>query len=217
MLSEATRFATFCNGRTRHLTRSEAHLPLGLVRPNVQRQRGDPMFGFGVGMAASLAVMRQVRAPRCRVERSNSCKRGSPVSGRLRAGYWATADRVESHSVSDEVYPVTQLWNSLLGLIVLPQERDVDRIPATRMSERWAVGWPRITVAGREHRTLRHLVRDLRNAVSHFNVEFEAGRDQEIHSVLVWVSVLDSDGRPKPTERGWQGRMTVEDLRQLAE
>lgn len=124
---------------------------------------------------------------------------------------------VESHSTSDEVYPVTQLWNSLLGLIVLPRERDVERIPATRMNELWAVGWPRITVAGQEHRTLRHLVRDLRNAVSHFNVKFEADRDREIRSVLVWVSALDSDGRPNPAERGWEGRMTVEDLRRLAE
>jgi hypothetical protein len=55
-LSGATGFATFCNGGTRPLMRSEAHFPLDLVRPNVQRQRGGPMFGFGVGMAASSAT-----------------------------------------------------------------------------------------------------------------------------------------------------------------
>ena len=40
----------------------------------------------------------------------------------------------------DGVYPVTQLWNSLLGLIVLPREVDLERIPRTGMSELWSEG-----------------------------------------------------------------------------
>lgn len=29
----------------------------------------------------------------------------------------------------EDVYPVTQLWNSLLGLVVLPRELDVNSLP----------------------------------------------------------------------------------------
>lgn len=117
---------------------------------------------------------------------------------------------------NEAVYPVTQLWNSLLGLIVLPRERDVGCIPETRMAELWAAGWPLITVAGREHQTLRQLVRDLRNAITHFNVDFRAGSDREIEAVTVWVSELDADGRARLGERRWEGRMSIEDLRRLA-
>lgn len=44
------------------------------------------------------------------------------------------------------VYPVTQLWNSLLGLVVLPREREFESIERTPMVELWAQGWPRLKV-----------------------------------------------------------------------
>ena len=69
----------------------------------------------------------------------------------------------------DDVYPVTQLWNSLLGLIVLPREGDLDRIPADSMTDLWLRGWPRITVTIGADRTetLPGLVNALRNAIAH--------------------------------------------------
>ena len=46
----------------------------------------------------------------------------------------------------DGLYDVTQLWNSLLGLIVLPLETDKKRgengIPATPMTVLKRDGWP---------------------------------------------------------------------------
>jgi hypothetical protein len=112
------------------------------------------------------------------------------------------------------VFPVTQLWNSLLGLIVLPRERDMGRIPSTPMTQLWSQGWPRLTTAGTEHGTLHDFVTGLRNAVAHFNVEFIAGSDLEITSVKVWNQKY-SRGRPTPDKR-WEGRITVEELDRLA-
>lgn len=127
-------------------------------------------------------------------------------------------DRVQAQASSGDegVYPVTQLWNSLLGLIVLPRERDLRRIPRIPMTELWSQGWPRLTAHGPEHRSLRDLVNDLRRAVAHFNVEFTAGSDREITSVTMWTQDSDSGGRPVPGSRRWEGRITVEELDRLA-
>jgi hypothetical protein len=142
------------------------------------------------------------------------------------------------------LFDVTQLWNSLLGLIVLPQERNdhgggIQHIPPTPMTELWSQDppWPHITETefAPDHESLRDLVRDLRNAVAHFNVDFKTGPDNnpddEITSVTVWTQgrprekVPDYPGRPakdplgRPVKTGnyyWQGQMNVKDLELLA-
>ncbi len=128
-------------------------------------------------------------------------------------------DHVQTQALSGDegVYPVTQLWNSLLGLIVLPRERDLSRIPRIPMTELWSEGWPRLTTtAGREHRTLHDLVSDLRRAVAHFNVEFRAGSDREITSVTMWTQDSGPNGRPILGSRRWEGQVSVEELDRLA-
>jgi HEPN pEK499 p136 len=113
------------------------------------------------------------------------------------------------------VYEVTQLWNSLLGLIVLPRERDLRRIPEIPMAELWSRGWPRLTETGRAQQSLRDLVSALRRAVAHFNVEFTAGPDREITTVTVWNQASDSRGRPVPGSRGWEGQIAIPQLDRL--
>lgn len=124
--------------------------------------------------------------------------------------------QAQANTGVDGVYPVTQLWNSLLGLVVLPRELDVRRIPETPMVQLWAEGWPRFpTTAGDEPLTLRELVSHLRHAVAHFNVEFVSGSEREITSVTIWSQATDK-GRPVKGSRGWEGRITVEELNRLA-
>jgi hypothetical protein len=109
------------------------------------------------------------------------------------------------------LYDVTQLWNSLLGLIVLPLETEKknkhskSRIPATPMTELGSNGWPRLTVNGGDDESLHDLVKNLRHAVAHANVKFIAGSDHQIASVEVWNEY------PRGTVV-WNGRATVEEL-----
>lgn len=125
-------------------------------------------------------------------------------------------DYVQEQALRGEegVYEVTQLWNSLLGLIVLPHERVIRRLPTTPTTptnELSPQGWPLLTTAGNEPTTVQELVRCLRNAVAHFNVEFNAGTDGEIASVTMW------NGNPRsPHSRVWEGVVTLRELERLA-
>lgn len=116
-----------------------------------------------------------------------------------------------------DTYEVTQLWNSLLGLIVAPRERDMKILPKIPLAQLHAVGWPVITTAGElQSETLRGLVGTLRNAVAHFNVEFHADRGGEIQYVSLWNEATDK-GRPLPGRpHSWDGRIDIDQLEQLA-
>jgi hypothetical protein len=106
-----------------------------------------------------------------------------------------------------DLFEVTQLWNSLLGLIVLPLETDKGRIPATPMAELESQGWPRLTKNTHDHESLHSLVKHLRNAVAHANVRFIARSrsDRQIKSVELW-------NEHPPGNVRWNGRATVEEL-----
>lgn len=88
----------------------------------------------------------------------------------------------------EEAYEVTQLVNSLLGLLVFPQQRYFNQIPNIPMEELKAAGWPEIRVEGEflPPRTLRDLMRYLRNAVAHFNIEFIPDGRGELWGLRVW-------------------------------
>ena len=108
-----------------------------------------------------------------------------------------------------DLYDVTQLWNSLLGLVVLPLETDKKRgnrrIPATPMTELGCQGWPRLTSSGQDNESLHDVVKHLRHAVAHANVEFVPRSDGEIISVKIW-NESPSGGHK------WTGAATVEEL-----
>lgn len=118
----------------------------------------------------------------------------------------------EQYEQGASVYPVTQLWNSLLGLVVLPREREFESIERTPMVELWAQGWPRLKVTeGSEPETVHDLLWMLRNAVAHFNVEFYADDIRyQIQRVEVWNTP------PRSKKIIWKASLSVEDLRLLA-
>lgn len=84
-------------------------------------------------------------------------------------------DHIKSHELAggEEAYFVTQLWNSLAGLIVLPKEVELHRIRPIAMIELIAEAWPDITTSDWRPDTLPEFVVALRNAVCHWNVTFE--------------------------------------------
>ena len=101
----------------------------------------------------------------------------------------------------------------MLGLLVFPRERFVDQIPQTSLSELQANGWPIPRVLGKfpQAGDLRELVRYLRNAIAHFNIEFLSEGTNEIRLLKVW----NTDPRtPKTT---WEAELGVNELRGISE
>lgn len=76
----------------------------------------------------------------------------------------------------------------MLGLLVFPREGFIDQIPSTLLTDLAAAGWPVPKVVGdfRQAEDLRELVRYLRNAIAHFNIEFIGDASNEIRILKVW-------------------------------
>ncbi|MBJ6750983.1 HEPN family nuclease [Geomonas anaerohicana] len=112
------------------------------------------------------------------------------------------------------VFEVTQLINSMLGLLVFPQQRYFDEIPNTPLKELAATGWPIPRVVGdyRQPRDLRMLLRLLRNAVSHFNIEFLPDNNGEISGLRVWNTELR-----KPFKITWMAELSIDDLEKITD
>lgn len=113
----------------------------------------------------------------------------------------------------EPVYEVTQLVNSMLGLLVFPQQRYVDRIPQTPLEELVRNGWPVPAVVGDYPQVsdLRELIRMLRNAVAHCNLEFKPGPAGEIQRLIVWNT------HPRTHKVTWKAMLTVADLDGITE
>lgn len=120
-----------------------------------------------------------------------------------------------------EVFETTQLINSMLGLLVFPQQAYVDTIPETPIEELKQMGWP----IPREHprytqvTNLKQLIRYMRNAVAHFNIEFIADRQHTIQKIRVWNTRMESRAALGTTgrmlHRNWEAELNIEELRTI--
>lgn len=111
-----------------------------------------------------------------------------------------------------EVYEVTQLVNSTLGLLVFPQQEYINRIPHTSLEDLEQQGWPIPSVRGgfQQVENLNQLVRYLRNAIAHFNVEFIGDGKNEVKFLRVWNTNRNGN-------RTWEAELSVSDLQGIAE
>jgi len=111
-----------------------------------------------------------------------------------------------------EVYEVTQLVNSTLGLLVFPQQRYVARIPRTPLKQLESEGWPvpRVRDGFRQVSDLNQLIRYLRNAIAHFNIEFIGDGQNEIRLLRVWNT------NPRNRRKTWEAELSADDLRKIA-
>lgn len=116
----------------------------------------------------------------------------------------------ELHADGRSVYEITQLVNSTLGLLVFPQQSYVDRIPRTPLDQLAKDGWPipHVTDGFMQVVDLNQLIRYLRNAIAHFNIEFIGDGNNVIRLLRVWNT--SSSGR-----RTWEAELSVDDLRKL--
>jgi HEPN pEK499 p136 len=126
-----------------------------------------------------------------------------------------------------EVIDVTQLVNSMLGLLVFPKEKYVDKLPPIPLQELREAGWPIPEVTGKfpQATDLKQLIHYLRNAVAHFNIEFPGDGNADIEVLRVWNTDVVRDERNRPlrnkdrkvvSEMTWEATLTVKQLRIFA-
>jgi HEPN pEK499 p136 len=118
----------------------------------------------------------------------------------------------EARAQGAEVYEITQLVNSTLGLLVFPQQEYVDKIPKTPLHQLAAEGWPvpKVTGGFPQVPDLNRMIRYLRNAIAHFNIKFIGDGTDHIRVLRVWNTDLRTHAVT------WQAELSVEDLRKLA-
>jgi hypothetical protein len=108
-----------------------------------------------------------------------------------------------------EVFEVTQLISSLLGLLVFPREHYLDYIPDKSLDELVADGWPipRVNGGFSAPDDLRALITYLRNAVAHFNLELLPDSDNQIAGIRVWNIRND--------KKDWIAELTISQLENI--
>lgn len=113
----------------------------------------------------------------------------------------------ELHNEGRKVYEVTHFINSLLGLLVFPQQSTI--IPTTSLETLKKEGWP-IPSPIRPYppaRTLDYLLRKMRNSISHQHIEYKSDKNGEIVSLILWDEL---NGRTN-----WKVTMSVDDFKQF--
>ena len=111
-----------------------------------------------------------------------------------------------------EVYEVTQLINSMLGLLVFPQQRFLNHIPRIPLAELADQGWPVPEVEGDYPQVtdLKELVRYLRNAIAHCNLQFLVDERGQINGLRVWNT------NPRDRRTTWRARLTMQDIEKIS-
>jgi hypothetical protein len=120
------------------------------------------------------------------------------------------SDEIDEDGV--EAYEVTQLVNSILGLIVFPQQRYYDQIPEIPLSQLEIEGWPKPLLQGEipnDLNNLRDLMRYIRNSIAHFNIEFTSDSGGRINGVKIWNS--------RNNRRNWTASLQIDALKSLVE
>jgi len=117
------------------------------------------------------------------------------------------------HKYDATVFETTQLVNSCLGLIVLPRERDIQRIPTKTLDELQKEGGPTPCIINPSDKfcDLKDLIEYLRNAIAHFNIEFTHDDYEEISGLKLW----NQSNRNSPKER--EAKLSVDNLRGFVE
>ena len=118
---------------------------------------------------------------------------------------------VRGFNTGEDVHVVTQLVNSLLGLVVFLHERKiVESIATMRLDELERRGWPRIVVTKGECLTLGALVYHLRNAVAHGLIKFSSDS-----RFMAEVTITIEDRKPRQPQSYWGATMSASDLREF--
>ena len=126
----------------------------------------------------------------------------------------------------EDVHVVTQLVNSLLGIVVVPKERDLKKLRLSKtLNELYKQKWPQWNIpCGRdacdtcckctETATLKDLIKRLRNAAAHGHFDFvgdpfvEDANSRDLEKVRIVVR----DKYPNDTKYHWCAEISGPDL-----
>ena len=121
-----------------------------------------------------------------------------------------------------DVHEVTHLFNSLLGLVVIPWERELKGLSLldVRMNELYEQGWPSVEPILDEYsvktKTLKVFIRHLRNAVAHGSFRFEgigsASADSHEPSEVKVILWDQRKVKNKQVVQQWKAEINGEDL-----
>jgi hypothetical protein len=120
-------------------------------------------------------------------------------------------ETIESGSKAkpNEYFEVTQLINSVVGLLMFPKEAVYEEIPATPLDELRQRGVPLPTILHGKLKedTLKQLIRYMRNGFAHYHVHFDSPNN-EIRGIYLWNET------PKKVV-DWVVYISIADLRSL--
>lgn len=115
----------------------------------------------------------------------------------------------DAYAAHDDVHPVTQLVNSLLGLVVIPRERHlVSQLGKMDLEVLVASGWPKWTFEFGSCDTLEDLMRRLRNSIAHGHFEFSS-ESTDLNAVTISVEDYKSRGAVLI----WRAKISAVDLK----
>lgn len=108
-----------------------------------------------------------------------------------------------------QVFEVTQLINSLLGLLVFPKEEFYQQ--RLQSIDIRSLGWVKIIqdTDFPQFTDLGDLIKKLRNSVSHFHIASDVDRVDELDYLYFW------DTNPHNGNQNWGGQISVADLREF--
>ena len=87
-----------------------------------------------------------------------------------------------------QVHVVTQLVNSLLGLVILPREQYLEvQNESTQLRRLVSQGWPKWNITKGQAETLGQLAKHLRNAAAHGRITFSSD-SRYLHEVMIRVA-----------------------------
>ncbi|HEX6367513.1 MAG TPA: HEPN family nuclease [Longimicrobium sp.] len=116
----------------------------------------------------------------------------------------------EAFQAGADVHVITQLVNSLLGLVVFPWEKSVverfRHIPLATLKEK---GWPEWQLTTGQCSTLGQLIRCLRNGTSHGHIQFSSD-SRLLNEVTIEVSNYPKWCAPDPD---FEGSIRADELR----
>lgn len=111
-------------------------------------------------------------------------------------------------SKENQVHEVTQLINSLFGLLIFPKEKMFDSIPEIPYTDLVEKGWPKIEIIQSQayELTLKEFVRLMRNSLAHFNVEFLSD-GKTISGIKLW--------NIRNSKKTWEAKFEMEVLQRF--